>query len=87
MTFDDWKIVEKTYKKLSKGIYDRKTVPKAYKMLPEQFKVKNPDKNEYIAAIKAYVEHTIMTALQTLLPDGITGQTGNETSNGTSNTE
>jgi len=77
MKFDDFKRVEKMYKKLSKGIYDRHEMPKVYKLLPPEFQVNKPNKNERIAAVKAYYEQVFLPVLQQFLEQygELTGRT------------
>jgi len=76
MTFDNFRKVEKCYKSLSKGKYDRVEVEKVYKLLPQEFKVSKSTKNERVAAIKAYYEHVFIPAIQKILGNGYSGQTG-----------
>jgi len=80
MTFDQFKQIQNEYRKLSKGVYDRKTMPKVYKYLPTEFKVSNPSKNERTAAIKAYFEHVFIPAMEKLFPNGYSGQTSSQKS-------
>ena len=75
MTFDNFKRLEKTYKAMAKGRYDRIEVLKVYKTLPQEFQVSRSSKNERMAAIKAYYEHVFIPAIQKILGNGITGRT------------
>jgi len=70
MKFDDFKKVEKCYKELAKGNYNKKQVEKAYFLLPLEFIVYPSDKNERVAAIKAYFEDVFLKAIEKLLPNG-----------------
>ena len=70
MNFDNFKIVEKTYKNLAAGRYDRVQVEKSYKLLPEEYKVVKSTKNERMAAIKVWYEKVFLEAIEKLLPNG-----------------
>ena len=75
MTFDNFKRLEKTYKALSKGVYNRKEVLNVYKTLPDNFKVTQASKTDRVAGIKVYYESVFIPALEKILGYGISGQT------------
>ena len=68
MTFDNFRKVERTYKQLAAGKYVKKNVDSCYKLLPQEFKITLADKNEKIAAIKAWFEKVCLEAIEKILP-------------------
>ena len=80
MKFDDFKTVQKTYKQLARGKYNRVLEDKSYKLLPQEFKVDPADKNEKIVAIKMWFETVFLEAIEKILPNGTGEQTSTEKS-------
>lgn len=68
MTFDNFKIVQETYKELAAGTYDATKVSMTYRLLPKEFTVPKSTKNERVASIKCYFEEVFIKSIEKLLP-------------------